>query len=124
MSESSSLIVNAASGHGLIRWMDRLNAWQDLEQLIGLKSNSLNIQDSSQYQVLLYSTAWFLNCLGVLDHIESFRQGWKQKKQLEFVGSDPFGFGCLCRQGPSLIKESLSGKQTNLKDRAAMFYCY
>ena len=123
MNVSSSLIVNAASGHGLIRWIDQSNAWRDLEQLVGLKSNILDIKDSRD-QVLLYSTAWFLNCLGVLDHIESFRQGWKQKKQLEFVGSDPFGFGCLCRQGPSLIKESLSGKQINLKDRAAMFYCY
>mgnify|MGYP001491291839 FL=1 len=112
MSESSSLIVNAASGHGLIRWMDRLNAWQDLEQLIGLKSNSLNSKDSSQYQVLLFSTAWFLNCLGVLDHVESFRQGWKQTTKLEFVGSDSYGLGCLCRQGPALIKRCLSEKQT------------
>ena len=124
MSESSSLLVNAASGHGLIRWMDRLNAWQDLEQLIGLKSNSLNSKDSSQYQVLLFSTAWFLNCLGVLDHVESFRQGWKQTTKLEFVGSDSYGLGCLCRQGPALIKRCLSEKQTNLNDQAAMFYCY
>ena len=95
MNVSSSLIVNAAFRAGLIRWIDQSNAWRDLEQLVGLKSNILDIKDSRD-QVLLYNSR-FLVFRSVGSH--DLSSGWKQKRQ-QVIGSIHW-VGCLCRQGPS-----------------------
>ena len=118
---SAPLLINTASGHGLMRWIATSDGWSALQRVLdqGVSSEQ---STSSKDLVLLSLAAWFLKCLGVDDDIDAFRSGWQSSDPDQKESHSTFNLGYLCRHGPQIMRSQTAVGESS--QQAAMFDCY